>query len=320
MSKFFTEVDALGMAEVHAQRVVDLEKERGEKLLEVYERAARRIRIRLSKLPPDIYTTQYLRGVLIQLDGAMVALEAELQDEMQTSIRELVRQGTRDTAEEINKFNEVFRGAVIPINLESQLAALNEDNYLFNQFDTSVKTYGADLRGKLAFNLQQMLAEGATTEQMIDRLLEQRGIERFFEGESWRLRRIVRTELHNVYGQAKQSHLERIVASHAPDMMKTLYHPLDGRTASDSQLVLMACIRAEKQKNPANPVTTQDAQFGEISEARVITAVADPFAYRLRYKRADGTLSAPTERIFMHPPDRPNDRSILIPYHPSWGS
>ena len=66
-----------------------------------------------------------------------------------------------------------------------------------------------------------------------------------------------------------------------PDLKKTLYHPMDKRTGEDSKW---------------------------LNKNNLIIPVDEPFKYTW-----NGQV-----REYMAPPDRPNDRSILIPYRESW--
>lgn len=106
-------------------------------------------------------------------------------------------------------------------------------------------------------------------------------ISSFFNEEEWKLTRIVRTELHHVFNVGKMNGLKEVAEDYIPDMKKTLIHPMDSRTGDDS-------IYA--------------ATLGLIAE------ISDPFEYTWKGNR----------RIYMVPPDRPNDRSIMIPYRPDW--
>ena len=95
--------------------------------------------------------------------------------------------------------------------------------------------------------------------------------------DEWKIARIVRTETHNIYNVSKLNGFSQIKETYLPDLKKTLYHPIDARTGEDSKI-------AEKKD--------------------LIVAINKPFKYNYRGK----------VREFMTPPDRPNDRAILIPY------
>lgn len=102
-----------------------------------------------------------------------------------------------------------------------------------------------------------------------------------FQAEEWRLLRIARTELHNTYGLAKLQGMQDARDSAMPDLKKALFHPMDQRTAEDSKDLAL--------KNP-------------------IVDIDEPFEHTYQGKKY----------VFMAPPQRPNDRAILIPYRDAW--
>lgn len=105
----------------------------------------------------------------------------------------------------------------------------------------------------------------------------------FFLGEEWKLNQIARTELHGIYSLGKQNGMIETRDNFLPDLKKTLIHPMDKRTGPDSKFVA--------QKN-------------------LIVDIDKPFEYKWAGKK----------RTYMTPPDRPNDRSILVPYREAWNS
>ncbi len=106
-------------------------------------------------------------------------------------------------------------------------------------------------------------------------------IQQTYSGMEWQLARIVRTELHNIYNVSKLKGFNQVKDDYFPDLKKTLYHPIDSRTGEDSK-------KAAKKD--------------------LIVALNKPFVYTFKGK----------VRKFMSPPDRPNDRAILIPYRDSY--
>lgn len=102
-----------------------------------------------------------------------------------------------------------------------------------------------------------------------------------FQTEEWKLLRIARTELHNTYALGKLEGMRETQKTEIPDLMKALYHPMDDRTGDDSKDLAL--------KNPIVPVD-------------------QPFEHTYNGKKY----------VFMAPPQRPNDRAILIPYREEW--
>ena len=74
------------------------------------------------------------------------------------------------------------------------------------------------------------------------------------------------------------------------DLKKTLFHPMDSRTASDSK---------------------------QADRLDLVVDVDKPFQYTFKRRLADGTIRK-EKRVFMTPPDRPNDRSVMVPYKKDW--
>jgi len=101
-----------------------------------------------------------------------------------------------------------------------------------------------------------------------------------FEREAWRAERIVRTELSHSYGVVKQRAMES-TREEMPDLQKRLVATFDNRTGEDSK---------------------------ELNGQTV--PVDQPFLW----KKPNGE----TVR-YMQPPNRPNDREVVIPWRAAWG-
>lgn len=104
---------------------------------------------------------------------------------------------------------------------------------------------------------------------------------KFFQGEEWRLLRIARTELHSTYAMGKWEGMKQASQTAVPGLKKAVYTPMDHRTSEDSIYFM---------------------SLNQIKE------LDEPFEYTWNGKK----------RIFQFPPDRPNDRSTLIPAHDDW--
>ena len=157
-------------------------------------------------------------------------------------------------------------------------AAAKTQKFLFNQYDASIDAYNSMLRAKMAQSLTESVVAQDTTGDVIQRLGQ------VFQGEQWKLEQITRTELHGVYARGKLSGMQELWnegEGTIPDLKKTLFHPMDKRTGKDSIW---------------------------LNKNNLIVPVDEPFRYKWNG----------VERVYMAPPDRPNDRSILIPYRDSW--
>jgi hypothetical protein len=177
---------------------------------------------------------------------------------------------------EMKEFDGKFTGAVTPINLNAALVAHDTSQFLVTKYQTNLDKYGRDLMSQISNGLFAASIGEISYDQVVGR------IGSFFSAEEWKLHRIVRTELHNIYNVGKLNGMKEIVDDTIPDLKKTLIHPMDQRTGADSKYA---------------------ATLG------LVAKVNEPFEYAW-----DGEL-----RTYMHPPDRPNDRSVMVPYREQWG-
>lgn len=131
--------------------------------------------------------------------------------------------------------------------------------------------------------LRQQITQGVTNSMIMGDSLSDvvSDIGQFFIGEEWKIQRIARTELHGMYNLAKQQGMENVQENYFPDLKKALFHPMDQRTGDDSKLA---------------------------NRLNLVVSVDKPFKYK--YK---GQM-----RVYMTPPDRANDRSIMVPYREVW--
>lgn len=266
------------IAQNHIEQIVSLEQKEAERVIKAYRRIRQDLRDRLDTLPSGTFTAQRLRGVLFQVESAIDASTGILRTEMDSSAQAAAEKGLEHLIDELNKYNSTFTGAVIPINVDAVAVATDTKNFLFNRYESSMQNYNQMLRSRFSQGITNAAIEEISMSELVSR------IGRTFLGEEWQVQRIVRTELHNIYGLGKLNGMKRLWdegEGDIPDLKKALFHPMDKRTGEDSKY-------AEKLE--------------------LIVPIDEPFRYKWK-----GEL-----RTFMSPPDRPNDRSILIPFRDSW--
>jgi len=282
---FFDNPDASKLVQSHISIIKTLEDKEAEKLVLKYREIRRELRDRLDTLPENTFSAQQLRGVLIQVEGALDAMRTGLIKDMGESSSEAAILGSDHLIRETEKFNSIFTGAASNINVNAASVALDTSNFLFNRYESSLTEYSSGIRALMSRNLSQAVIEQAPTSTVVKRM------NKFLLGEEWKLTRLARTELHNVYNTAKQKTLFK-VAEIEPKIMKTLIHPMDLRTGDDSK---------------------------QAAKKNLIVPVDKPFKYTFTRKLKSGEIHR-EERVFMVPPDRPNDRSIMVPYMEDWDS
>lgn len=277
MPGFFDEVDSTGVVENHIHQVLKLEDTQADQLMLAYKEVRQELRDRLDRLPPGSFTAQHLRGVLAQVQGAIAAMNDKLSGLANDGAEEAAMTGIDHLISEIKKFNEKFTGAVTPINLNAALVAHDTSKLLVTKYQTNLDAYGNDLVTQITNGLFSASIGETSYGEVVQR------IGNFFNAEEWKLHRIVRTELHNIYNIGKINAMGELASDEIPDLMKALMHKMDARTGQDS-------IYAARNLGPV--------------------PIDQPFIYVWNGKR----------REFMAPPDRPNDRAILVPYRQEWGS
>jgi len=276
---FFEDIDDLKILERNAARIEGLEMRQASRLIKLYKEAREALKSQLLSTGDNTFTEAKLKVALIQIEQTIGQLSRKLRGELGFGQETATEQGAEDAAREMNAFEGAFAGVSTPLPVDAIIESVNAENFLFNQFETSVDSYNQRLRGGFQNVLGQSLLQRKSWSQAVY------DMERVFNAEEWVLARIVRTELHNIYNVAKNRGFENIQQNYLPDLKKTLYHPMDSRTGSDSKTAAV--------KN-------------------LIVALDQSFKYS--FKQGNKTIV----REFFVPPDRPNDRAILIPYRDSY--
>lgn len=275
---FFDDTTVDEVIQGNIQKVVDLEESQQRKLLRTFKRIRQELQDRLLTIPEGTFTEQQLNITLVQVQAAIEAINRELKGSMAEAADILGLRGIRDLVREIERFSRKFEGAVQPLNIDQILIATEAKNFLINKHEASIDAYTTDLRAAITSQIIGTLALRDTNQRTVSKL--QSDVGKFFMGEEWKLNRIVRTEMHNIYNFSKLRGMGRAQDT-IPDLKKSLMHPIDSRTAADS-----------KKLARENPVVDID----------------EPFRFTFKGK----------VREFQFPPDRPNDRSILVPFREEW--
>lgn len=279
MELFFTDDEVENTAIDHIEKISSFSDAESERIIKSYKRVRQDLRDRLDVLntanKDKSFTAQKTRAALLQVDLAIKTMSDKIEEDLDSSSMDAGIMGVQNLITELEKFNKRFTGAVMPINLNAVAVATETSNFLFNRRQASLQAYNAAIRSNIANQITESVIANDDLSQVIS------NIGKFFQGEEWRIQRLVRTELHNVYNQGKINGMKDLVAGDIPDLKKTLFHPMDRRTGKDS-------IRLNKN----NPIVDIDEPFVESSTGKKLT--------------------------YMAPPNRPNDRAILIPYREEW--
>lgn len=278
-SFFFESEEVEDLVMSQAEKLFSLQDKETKRILKSYKRVRQELRDRLDAFSDrgmdESYSAHRTRSALVQIEVALSQIEKDMNDEFSSSGLTVAEQGVQDLITSLDSWNEFYLGAVTPINLDAMVIATDTNNFLFNRREASLKAYTAFQRQEFARSLSDAIAAQKNYSEVVS------DIGRYMMAEEWRLERLVRTELHNIYSQSKISGMNELVDTSMPDLKKTLFHPMDRRTGKDS-------VRLSQN----NPIVGVNEMFVESSTGK-----------RLEY---------------FAPPNRPNDRAILIPFRDSW--
>lgn len=277
---FFEDPTVVNLIEQNIAQVDALEEKQQLRLLRAFRKVRQELQDRLLTIPEGTFTEQQLSVTLVQVQAAIEAIKRRLKGEIATSSEILAERGIKDLVREIERFSKKFEGSVQPININIAALATESQTFLLNKHEASLDAYGEDLRAQLTQNIMNAMIMRDTSERTVSRLVADVG--RFFIGEEWKLNRIVRTEMHNIYNYSKMNAMAGVQETTLPDLKKSLMHPMDSRTGEDS--------KALAKQNPVLPI-------------------GEPFVQKWKGKTY----------TFMFPPQRPNDRAILVPFREAWG-
>lgn len=272
---FFEDIDTLSILERNSDKLEGLQMNSARKLLKEYKRAKEELKAQLLMTPSGTFTEARMNATLVQLEASIAQLDRQVNPLLRSFFDVITESGIEDSARETNAMEKLFMGASRPIDVDAVMETTDPSNFLFNQFESSVSTYNEQLRNGFQQSLTQALLQQKSWSQAVW------DMEQVFGQTEYILARIVRTELHGIYSGAKFNGMLNIRDNYLPDMMKTLYHPMDSRTGDDSK---------------------------KAAGMNLIVPLDEPFRYSYKGK----------ERVFHFPPDRPHDRSILIPYRRSY--
>ena len=280
MSEFFEDPTVQDLIENNIVQVESLETKQQKKLLRVFRDVRQKLQDRLLTIPEGTFSEQQLNVTLIQVTAAIEAIKKKLKGEMVSSSEIMAIRGIEDLGREISRFSRKFEGSVQPINMNVAKLASDSQTFLVNKYDASLDAYGEDLRAQITQNIMNAMIMRDSNSRTVSGLVSDVG--RFFVGEEWKLNRIVRTEMHNIYNYSKMNAMADVQENTIPDLKKSLMHPMDTRTGADS--------KALARDNPILPIN-------------------EPFVQHWKGKTF----------TFMFPPNRPNDRAILVPFREEWG-
>jgi hypothetical protein len=231
-----------------------------------------------------------MRQLISQVREGQARISASLANGMKPILKDTQADAIRGASKTITKLEKQFTGAeiVLPLEEAATFAGLIQKRTptLIRANASSWARYGASVTGKIEQELSLSLMTGETPTTAIDRVMAAAN------NQWWQAERIVRTETAYAFN-ASHADAIAVAGDELPDMMQRWTEfvddvtglPLDSRVAEDS-LVLHGQVVHPGQ------------QFVMPTDSRVSAKVWG--------------------KTYAQPPNRPNDRAILLPWRPSW--
>lgn len=278
------------MLRIHRAQVQGLVELRGiRKMRQTYAQARAELEDKLRAIAKkggnQTFTAHHYRMVLIQLNQGIDDMTVQLGDHLKREGRLASTLAPAHMLNEVQVLAHHFTGHT-PVLRTGQAAVVQGlirgvEPTLLRRYQSSARLYGPPVIKKMEQQMAISMASGEGVDEATTRVADA------FGGERWRAERIVRTELSFSYGQTKQAGMAELVRRDIPKLKKRLVATHDDRTGADSLQL--------------------DGQTVEVNQ---------PFVWHV--KDSHGT---PTGRIvqYMQPPNRSNDREIVVPWDPAWG-
>lgn len=280
------------LVDLHRRQVAGVIELRGVRRMSgLYDDARDELELKLRRLvragKGDTFGATHLRLVLGQVRDSIHGFEGKLQEHMVQTGRIAATIAPRQVSHMIGAVESQL-GRMTPVIQAAQVAVVRGvypgvAPTLLDRYRKQTKLYGPRALVAIKDKLAQSMVQGEDVDEAVTRLVKSGGI---FDGERYRAERIVRTEMSWTFGVARQRSMEELKPV-VPKLMKKLVATRDSREGSDSKDL--------------------DGQTVPVDQ---------PFIWVVKDKKGN-----PTGKIvrYMQPPNRPNDREVVIPWVAAWG-
>lgn len=279
---------------VHRQRLVRLAETRSVvRMKQLYDRAQDELESKLRRLMPgrkDTFTAYQHRVMLAQARQGQAVIARAMAGESAVLSRETQVESLRGLSNWMGRMEKAYTGAapVLPIDEVARFWGVIDKRRtsLIRAHETSMASYGARVAAKIEEGLGMSLATGETMTEAVDRVREAADVE------WWQAERVVRTEQAWAFSATQADGIAAIAEEDDSVYMRWVEHvtddgePMDDRVGEDS-LVL----------------------HGQVARPGGLF-------YMPRDKRVDPNMWGES---WAHPPNRPNDRSVISAWKPGWG-
>lgn len=262
------------------------------RLKDIYDRAQAELVRKVSRLGGGTpFTAHTLNLMMAQVKAGQIRLAAQMAGELGDVSKDAQVEALGGVITDIKRMERKFAGTTPVLRIEeaSRFAGVIDQRRtsLLKMHKTSMARYGSLLVGQMEDQLSLGLASGDSTDEAIGRIQKTAG------NEWWQAERIVRTETAWAYNATNADGV-KAVRKDVPDIWQRWTEhvsddgtPLDDRVGEDSIVM-----------------------HGQVAEpGGRFTMPVDPKVHASLWNKS-----------WLHPPNRPNDRAVLVPWSPRWGA
>ncbi len=231
-------------------------------------------------------TAVQYRAMLAQVEAILQRTNRQIEVMLENKSKTAARLGARHAVSEFKALELHFSGTTPVLGLD-RAAVLSGlvDGVAASRIGSqarSVQAWGLNTINAVERYMSLAVASGVPVQDMVRGIAGRTGV---LSDELWKAERIVRTELAYAHGASKQQALVDTADELGDDdpLMKRLIETFDSRTGDDSFVIHGQTVPVDK-----------------------------PFEYKRKVKGGWRLIR------FMHPPNRPNDRAVVIPWRKSW--
>jgi hypothetical protein len=258
-------------------------------LRKLYAEARGELQHRLKSVAPKDQSVGAVqaRAMLKQVDAVAAKLGKGLKGVLKDKGKAAAEMGAKQGVDEYKVLAEQFSGTepVLKVEAPATMRGLVKgvDSTLLRRHQHRSQVWTLNAVDQMEKSLSISTMVGKSMDDAVDALMGDDG----FEGMRWQAERIVRTELAYAHGSAKQRAMEKTAKDTGKKLFKKLIETFDDRTGDDSFLVHGQVVPVDK-----------------------------PFRWKRKLSKANGGGWVAID--YMHPPNRPNDRAVVIPWDPEW--
>lgn len=261
----------------------------------LYDRMLADVTRRIDATPAATFGHQQLTGLLAQIKLGLARVQGAMGAAVEDSATQVGVHAARTLLTDAAKLEKHFTGAVISLPLLEigRLNGLVADQIpsLMRAHNVSMARFGTQLVGRFEGEIGAAMALGESPGKMIDRL------QTVGEMEWWRAERVVRTELNFAAGRSARAAADEQAEELDGDMWSRWTEhvtdqgtPLDDRVGVDSE-----------------------AMHGQVAPP------GEAFTQPPANRQGDLVSDSLVGRTWTCPPNRPNDRAVLVPWRAHWG-